>query len=348
MIPTTHPACRVYAVDFFDKAYSSALAQASRESATAAAYEALPCSALEAFQRNTWEQRKKVLCMRCHGAAAAHKLAYAGVYAQVVYIDGPRRKEDVKEVLLAVIEQIALKYAASGSGNRTHIAGGAWGSPGVAAAVKEVATEMQLRVFVEQNTVWTFSGDCIKESKNTTAGARAALDTEEAAAAAQAASVSVQEEPHVWVAGVANLIASKAPLSEIEAAVRPRVLYTPPGGGKAAPPPGGVSLVNEGGRDKRRLTVLMHAAQADRADVVTFLLRCAGADVNVAAEDSKYTALIVAVWAGLEGMVKLLLEAGASSAARNRWGEDVLTVARKGHKFGCLKLLQAAAGGGRT
>jgi len=343
MIPPTQTACRVYAVDFFDKQYAKDLAAAADEPATAAALSALPCSMLEAFQHNVWERRRKIKCICTHAVYAIQRLAYAGLYPQVVYIDGPRRQEDLKELLMTVIEKMAIEYARTGHGSRTHIAGGGWDIPGVAAAVREVASEMQLRVFVEQNTVWTFSGDCIKESRNEAASAMESLQTKEAAAAAAAASVQVQEEPHVWVAEVAKLIAASAPLQEIEEAVRPRVFYKPPDGGAAQPPIDGVSLVDVGGRDKRRLTVLMHAAQADRADVVQFLLQRAGAGPNTAAEDSKYTALIVAVWKGLDDMTQLLLQAGADPRARNRWGEDVLTVARKGRKFDCLRLLEAAA-----
>ncbi len=348
MIPPARSACRVYAVDFFDTEYATALANAVDEPATAEAFSSLPCDMLQAFQSTVWEARRKIKCLRAHAITAVQRLAYAGLYPQVVYIDGPRRKEDVKALLSAVIEKIAIEYGRSGRGNRTHIAGGGWQFPGVAAAVKEVASEMKLRVFVEQNMAWTFSGDCIAESRNETASAVAGLQTDEAREAAAAAAVEVQEEPHVWVAEVAKLILRSAPLSEIEQAVRPRVAYTPPDGGPVEPPAGGVSLVNAGGRDKRRLTILMHAAQADRLDVVQFLLQRAGADVNTAAEDSKYTALIVAVWKGLEDMTRLLLQAGASPHAQNRWGEDVLTVARKGRKYDCLKLLEAAAAGGKV
>ena len=343
MIPPEQGACRVYAVDFFDKQYATDLANTADEPATASAMAALPGGLLEAFQHTVWDRRRKVKCIRTHAVHAIQRLAYAGLYPQVVYIDGPRRQEDVKELLMVVIEKMAIEYARSKRGNRIHIAGGGWNVPGVAAAVREVALEMQLRVFVEQNAVWTFSGDCIKDSKNEASSAVAALQTEEAAAAAAAASVAVQEEPHVWVAEVARLIAAGAPLADIEAAVRPRVHYKPASGGAPQPPANGKSLINVGGRDKRRLTVLMHAAQADREDVVRFLLERAGADPNTAAEDSKYTALIVAVWKGLEDMTQLLLQAGADPRARNRWGEDVLTVARKGRKHACLRLLEAAA-----
>jgi hypothetical protein len=93
--------------------------------------------------------------------------------------------------------------------------------------------------------------------------------------------------------------------------------------------------------DKRHSTPLMRAAKLGRTRCVTSLLQDHGAGVNVVADRSRFTALILAAYGGHEDAVRVLLAAGADAGLANKWGETALRAAQKAGKEGVVALLQA-------
>ncbi len=89
-------------------------------------------------------------------------------------------------------------------------------------------------------------------------------------------------------------------------------------------------------------TPLIHATVASLNDVVELLLQC-GANANASTIiDDDDTALMIAVKAGNERVVKLLLAYGAETTRKNRWGQDAETLARLRGHFGLCHLLRKA------
>ena len=86
----------------------------------------------------------------------------------------------------------------------------------------------------------------------------------------------------------------------------------------------------------------MTAAKAGQLAALTQLIDEHGADVNVQAERSLYTPLILAAYDGHEACVRALLARGADVRLVNKWGETALASATKqGH--GAVAALLAAA-----
>jgi hypothetical protein len=93
-------------------------------------------------------------------------------------------------------------------------------------------------------------------------------------------------------------------------------------------------------------TALHHAAVAGHEGVVSMLLD-AGADVGEKDFNYGYTALHFAASNGREGVVRILLDAGAKVAATGRGGDTALHLAGGyGHKGVVTMLLGAGAGAG--
>ncbi|RYE96181.1 MAG: ankyrin repeat domain-containing protein, partial [Methanobacteriota archaeon] len=98
---------------------------------------------------------------------------------------------------------------------------------------------------------------------------------------------------------------------------------------------------------KEQCTPLMHAAKRGRVRILTALITRYHANVNFQSPRSGYTALIVAAFSGHAACVSALLSHGASTRARNRYGEDALRVATsRGYTsiMSALREAEAAAG----
>jgi ankyrin repeat protein len=95
-----------------------------------------------------------------------------------------------------------------------------------------------------------------------------------------------------------------------------------------------------GGDDRRHLTPLMRACKNNRLDLVTALVDEHGAAVNVQAERSSLTALIVAAYDGNDELVKFLLKRGADPHLANKWGESAIVSARKHGKHATANLIE--------
>lgn len=84
-----------------------------------------------------------------------------------------------------------------------------------------------------------------------------------------------------------------------------------------------------GASDKRHTTALARAAKMGRLRCVCALIDEHGADVNVRADRSGYTALLVASYEGHTDVVRALLARGADPFLTNKWGETPLKAASK-------------------
>lgn len=343
----------VYAVDVWDAAFAAAHAAAGGQADTAAFYAALPQPMETHFHANVWQHANAVTALRASAEFAVRKLAYMGIFPNVVYVDAPREYREALRLLRSIVKNMAQKQVeVKGHHAETHIVGGGWEAPGVQAAVQATAAEFNLTLHVEVGKVWTFSPQAIRDTANLTDTATLAAVGQVAAAAA----VDIGETPQDWVAGVGQLLRDRADLPAIQAHLAKHALILPEGTSAAevaaavAAAPPHLQWVDCSANDKRRLTPLMQAAQAGREDVVELLLRRCGAGVNVQAPDSRYTALNCAAWSGHADVVAMLLEAGADANLTNRFRETPLVAARKAGRSLVVQLLEPvtapAAGGG--
>jgi ankyrin repeat protein len=93
------------------------------------------------------------------------------------------------------------------------------------------------------------------------------------------------------------------------------------------------------GDDKRHLTPLMRAAKQGRLGCLISLIEDHGAGVNVRADRSGYTALLVAAYEGQEDCVRALLARGADPLLTNKWGETAVTATESAPGRGAILAL---------
>lgn len=94
------------------------------------------------------------------------------------------------------------------------------------------------------------------------------------------------------------------------------------------------------GEDKRCLTLLMRAARDGFVEAMALLADVFGATVNLQAERSRYTAILLATYYRHENAVRLLLARGADPLLVNKYGENAVDSAKSRNVPRILELLQ--------
>eukprot|EP01138_Halocafeteria_seosinensis_P009470 gb/GECG01009678.1/.p1 GENE.gb/GECG01009678.1/~~gb/GECG01009678.1/.p1 ORF type:complete len:584 (+),score=70.55 gb/GECG01009678.1/:1-1752(+) len=319
---------QVFAVDLWNKDFIVRLYEHFGCNDTAEAYRNLEGSVLDRFCSNFSSDRStedgyckdfshRITPVNYPAFHAVGKMAHLGVYPELIYVDCDLEYSRLKNLLVLIMDKVWNR-------NRCHIVGGGWGvSKGVRKAVTEIATEWGMRLHVEQGQCWTFSGVYIKTTKNNSDDIKNIVE-------AESSSIEQQTEDDVdgWIQSIGLLLRGDEDVDALRKVLK--------GHGKECRDGSWIShsktWIDKGGRDKRRLTPLMHAAKHGRMDCVSLMVDEFGADVNVQAERSKYTALIIAAYEGHTEITRFLLERGADPTLANKFGETALAAAEKNQK----------------
>jgi len=326
----------------------------------------------EHFAARFWDCKNDSTIIPCTFPASyaiQYLVQYLHLRPELVYIDADLSETGLSDILTLVWEKwMEPEVLANPSLSRNRpptpplVAGAGWAlSEGVRLAVSAFASKHGLPLHVEGGSVWTFSVEAIRETRNGEGSAILHAPSSSASATligvtSMDAEAEVMAARQLWQTEVFSVLeAHTSTVADLTRAIGShgrRAAAGTGGGGAEMSVPGsgsnaedkfaGIPWVDEFGDDKRHLTPLMRAAKAGRVDFVEALIDHHGACVNIQAARSSFTALHTATYAGKEGVVAALLARGADPTLLNKYGESSIKVGEMRKNRKVLELLLAA------
>jgi Ankyrin repeats (3 copies)/WW domain len=343
----------VYAIDLWDEAYWTGTLREFGHENVASALESLEVKdasgnilhssiSYESFCFFEHENSFSVTPVEMASTYAIEKLSYLEITPTLIYFDGDYHYKQVKDSLNKAIEKFPDAY----------IVGNSWDkSLGIRKAVQEVAIEKNKRIHVEQGIAWTFDVGLITESLNTQEENSKAITSAVDAKAAASLQVKNQDAETrqaqlVWLGKLFEVISNGGEASALQEAIGSHGRTWNEESKSWSE--GDQCWIDIGDDDKRHMTPLMKAAKSGLFSVVRSLIDDYGANVNVRADRSLYTAILVAAYEGHDEIVKVLLARGADPMLPNKWGETAIQASEAKGRYETVEIMKQYIQDNRT